>query len=44
MLSGDKHLTIDAPPSVDNMRSRLFAAVLVAICAGAVAWLVSLGD
>jgi cytochrome b len=44
MLSGDKHLTVDAPPSVDNARSRLLAVALLAICAGAVAWLVSLGD
>jgi cytochrome b len=44
MLTGDKVLTIDAPASVDNVRSRVFASVLVAVCAGAVAWLISLGD
>jgi cytochrome b len=44
MLSGDKHLAVDAPPSVDNLRTRLLAAVLIAICAIGVAWLISLGD
>ena len=44
MLSGDKPLAADVPASIDTWRSRLLAAALLAICAGGVAWVVSLGD
>jgi len=44
MLSGDKLLAMPAPAAVDNGRSRAFAAVLVALCAGLVWWIVGLGD
>jgi len=44
MLSGDKLLAVPAPAAVDNGRARAFAAVLVALCAGLVWWIVSLGD
>jgi len=43
MLVGDKPLPPDVPASVDHGRSRALAAVLLAACAFAVAWLVSLG-
>lgn len=43
MLSGDKHLSVAAPASTDNLRSRLLAAVLLLACAGMVGWVVSLG-
>jgi cytochrome b len=43
MLSGDKQLAVAAPASVDNLRSRSLAAVLLAACAGLVTWIVSLG-
>lgn len=43
MLSGDKHLTVAAPASADNLRSRLLAAALLAACAGLVGWVVGLG-
>ncbi|HWI12299.1 MAG TPA: cytochrome b/b6 domain-containing protein [Burkholderiaceae bacterium] len=44
MLSGDKLLAAPAPAAVDNGRSRAFAALLVALCAGLVWWIVGLGD
>ncbi len=44
MLTGDKHLTAPAPASVDNARSRGVALLLLAACAGGVAWIVGLGD
>jgi cytochrome b len=44
MLSGDKLLAAPAPAAVDTGRSRAFAAMLVALCAGLVWWIVSLGD
>jgi cytochrome b len=44
MLSGDKQLAAPAPSAVDNGRSRGVAAVLLALCAGLVWWIVSLGD
>jgi cytochrome b len=43
MISGDKLLAAHVPAAVDDGRSRLLALVLVAVCAGLVAWLVSLG-
>jgi len=42
MLQGDKALTVAAPASRDNAASRLLAAALLSMCAGGVAWLVSL--
>ena len=44
MIRGDKVLAADVPASVDNSRSRAFALLLFALCAGAVAWVISLGD
>jgi cytochrome b len=44
MLTGDKELAAPAPPAVDSAASRVFAAVLLATCAGLVAWIVSLGE
>ena len=38
MLTGDKRLGVPAPHAVDNARSRLLAAVLLAACAGLVGW------
>jgi cytochrome b len=43
MLGGDKSLPETVPASQDALASRGLAAVLVAACAGGVAWLVSLG-
>jgi cytochrome b len=43
MLTGDKALVAPAPASTDNLRTRLAALVLLAICAGLVAWVVHLG-
>jgi cytochrome b len=43
MLTGDKRLPVTVPAAVDNRRSRLLAAVLLAACAGGVAWIVNLG-
>ena len=44
MVTGDKPLPAGVPASIDTGRTRLVAAVLLALCAGGVAWLVSLGD
>lgn len=41
MLHGDKALDFAAPASRDDARSRLAAAVLFAVCAGGVGWLVT---
>lgn len=48
MFSGDMRIAVaevaiaaPAPASVDNTRTRLVAAVLLALCAGGVAWLVA---
>jgi cytochrome b len=38
MLHGDKALTIDAPSSRDDWRSRAAAALILALCAGVVYW------
>jgi cytochrome b len=43
MVSGDKELAGATASSRDDARTRLGAAVLLGICAGAVAWLVGLG-
>jgi cytochrome b len=44
MLSGDKLLTADVPPSIDTPGSRLLALGFLAAAAVLVAWLVALGD
>ena len=43
MVTGDKPLASHVPASADTTGSRLAAAVVMSLCAGAVAWLVSLG-
>jgi cytochrome b len=43
MLQGDKHLTHPAEPSRDDAASRTVAAVVLALCAGCVWWVVRLG-
>jgi len=43
MLAGDKHLPVQVPESADSPATRIFAAVLIAACAAAVAWVISLG-
>jgi len=43
MIVGDKHLPAGVPHSADHWRVRGIAALLLAACAGGVAWLVSLG-
>lgn len=43
MVSGDKPLPPGVPGSIDTPRTRLLATTLLALCAGGVAWLVSLG-
>ena len=42
MVTGDKPLAVPAPPSVDNAGSRLRAAILLALCAALVGWVVTL--
>jgi hypothetical protein len=42
MLRGDKELAYPAPPSRDDARSRMVAAMVFASCAGLVAWGVQL--
>ena len=44
MIGGDKALAADVPVSVDSARTRMLALVLLALCAGLVTWVVSLGD
>ena len=44
MVTGDKPLKADVPASIDNLRSRGLAAVLLCVCAAAVAWVVTLGN
>ena len=36
MITGDKVLALEVPPSRDDARSRLLALVVLAVCAGAV--------
>lgn len=43
MLTGDKHLPVGTPASADRLAQRALAAVLLALCAGAAAWVASLG-
>jgi cytochrome b len=43
MIVGDKALAPGVPAAVDNGRTRGLALLLVALCGGLVAWLVSLG-
>jgi cytochrome b len=43
MISGDKEMAHDAPSSRDDWTTRLAAAVLLALSAGLVTWLVRLG-
>ncbi len=43
MLRGDKQLTYSAPPSRDDAASRSVAALVLALCAGVVWWVVRLG-
>jgi cytochrome b len=43
MIRGDKPLAAGVPASVDTIGTRMLALALVALCAGGVAWLVSLG-
>lgn len=43
MLHGDKPLAARVPASDDDLRSRIVAAVLLAVCAAGVTWLISLG-
>jgi cytochrome b len=43
MLSGDKALPMDTPASADTARTRALAAVLLAVCALGVGWLVKGG-
>ena len=43
MLHGDKPLAPHVPSSADGTRARVLAAVLLALCAAGVGWLVSLG-
>ncbi len=44
MLHGDKRLTADVPPSIDNARTRALALAIVAVCALGVAFVARLGD
>ncbi|CAN5765327.1 cytochrome b/b6 domain-containing protein [soil metagenome] len=44
MLTGDKLLAGDVPPSTDHALSRGIALVLFALCAAGVAWVIALGD
>ena len=44
MLTGDKLLAGNVPPSTDHALSRGIALVLFALCAAGVAWVVALGD
>ncbi len=43
MLHGDKALAAQVPASDDDVRSRVLAAILLAVCAAGVTWLISLG-
>jgi cytochrome b len=43
MISGDKQLPADTPAAIDNGASRLFALVLLLMCAAVMRWLVGLG-
>ena len=43
MITGDKLLNAAVPASRDSARTRLLALMLAVLCAGLVAWVVSLG-
>jgi cytochrome b len=43
MWTGDKVVEVDAPPSRDDVKSRLMAALLLLVCSAFVAWVASLG-
>lgn len=43
MLSGDKALAVDVPASADGAGTRVLAALLLALCAAGVGWIVKLG-
>lgn len=43
MVSGDKALPADTPAATDSLSTRGLAVLLLALCAGLVAWVVSLG-
>lgn len=43
MLMGDKVLSAPAPAARDDTATRLAALAVLALCAGAAAWLVQLG-
>ena len=43
MLDGDKHVALPVPPSRDDAVSRTGAAVVLALCAAGVWWVVKLG-
>ena len=43
MIHGDKALAGDVPAALDSGRTRVLALVLVALCAGLVTWVISLG-
>jgi hypothetical protein len=42
MLDGDKQVPHDTPASLDGLRQRALAALLFALCAGVLAWLLAL--
>ena len=44
MVTGDKQLAVPAPAAVDNLRTRMAALVLFALCAGGVAWVTTWCD
>ncbi len=43
MISGDKHLPGEVPPSTDNPSTRTLAAVLLAVCGAGALWIARLG-
>lgn len=43
MLTGDKALAADVPASADGAGTRVLAALLLALCAAGVGWIVTLG-
>jgi cytochrome b len=42
MLTGDKEIAADTPPSSDSLRMRLLALLLLGICSGVMYWLLNL--
>lgn len=44
MIEGDKELTVRVAASRDDAASRVMAAIVLALCAGLVYWIVSLGQ